>query len=359
MNNMEYLLENADAPIRYILTKDSSLIPDVLANNEVSHWLNRMKEWAEQYAWCGIGGNKYGDVHGSDDRRYINIIGKCFILGMNNDIPSFDHTMQIYLNALNKQIKKTFDGDPAFWKMYEYRDYETFIAAYYPLMGYHGEGSVHYIAEKRINYVYEFARQKRYDIHLKEANYLGVKKEWVPYIVDPSLYRDGNIMLAQLEDYILYAGMYDHVGEDERQKIETIVEWIFDDKYADIPWGYYYYCPTDPKYKAKQINNKLVLANLIENPQNKGNHFGLLFICFILSHFKASRKSKWFTDAINYLEQYKTKEGRYKFPTSLITDKPDMHAWAGHLNVGENKKTKNYHEIISTFWMERILANLD
>jgi len=358
MNNREYLLENADAPIRYILTKSPELIPDVVKNSEVTEWLRRLKNWAEQYEWCGIGGKMGGDIHGSDDRRYVNIIGKCFILGMNKSIADFDSIMRIYLNALDRQMKNPSGADPSFWQIYKFRDYETLMAAYYPFMGYHDEEPVRYIAGKRINYVYEFTRQKRYDIYRSDAKYPGTKKEWLPYVVDPVLYRDGNIMLASFEDYILYAGIYEHADDETKQKIETIVEWIYDERYNEISGGYCYYMPDDPRYKAKRINNKLHLADISGEPGNKRSHFGFLFTCFILSHFKASRNAKWFNEAIQYLEQYKTEEGRYKFPPDLILDKPDMHAWAGHLNAGENKKKKQYREILSTYWMERILDNL-
>ena len=343
---MSFLLKYADVPICYILTKDNSLIPEYSENSEVIEWLYRFRAWAEQYSWCGIGGTQYGDVHGSDDRRLINIIGKCFILGMNKNIPEFDNTMRIYLNALDKQVKLQLpDGNPSFGKMYNYRDYETYMAAYFPFMGYHDNESVRYIADKRINCVYEFTKQKRYDIYRPETKYPGAKKEWLTEIVNPALYNDGNIMLAEFYDYVSYAGMYPYLDEASQNKIETIVEWIFDERYSSIG-RYYYYVPTDPSYKTKSINHKLQLPN-IESPHITGSKRGLLFLCFILSHFRTSRNSKWFNGAIDFLNQYRTSDGTYQFPPDLIPDK-----------IGENKKSKLYREIISTFWMERIFANL-
>ena len=31
----------------------------------------------------------------------------------------------------------------------------------------------------------------------------------------------------------------------------------------------------------------------------------------------------------------------------------------GHMNVGENKRKKEYREIISTYWMDRIIQVID
>ena len=43
----------------------------------------------------------------------------------------------------------------------------------------------------------------------------------------------------------------------------------------------------------------------------------------------------------------------------MIAEKKDAYVHnGGHMNAGENKKSKNYAEIISTYWMERILANI-
>ena len=43
----------------------------------------------------------------------------------------------------------------------------------------------------------------------------------------------------------------------------------------------------------------------------------------------------------------------------MIVEKPDCYViGGGHMNVGEDKKGKNYSEIISTYWMNRIEALL-
>lgn len=42
MTNREWLLGNANAPIRYNLTHDQSLVDSLLSNDEVSVWLGSM-----------------------------------------------------------------------------------------------------------------------------------------------------------------------------------------------------------------------------------------------------------------------------------------------------------------------------
>ena len=58
---------------------------------------------------------------------------------------------------------------------------------------------------------------------------------------------------------------------------------------------------------------------------------------------------------MTYIENYKTADKRYIFPRHMIIEKPNCHViGGGHMNVGENKKSKKYREIISTYWMNRI-----
>ena len=85
----------------------------------------------------------------------------------------------------------------------------------------------------------------------------------------------------------------------------------------------------------------------------------LLFHCFIFSHFEKAKKTKWVSEAILYLEQYIAESGRYIFPKEMIVEQKDSYVVnGGHMNIGESKKNKNYAEIVSTYWMYKIFANL-
>jgi hypothetical protein len=243
--------------------------------------------------------------------------------------------------------------------MYHYRDYETILACYMPFLGYAHEKSVQYVASKRANIVCEFTRQGRYDVYRDDLAYPGANKAWKPYILDPELYRDGNIALPSIHDLILFAGMYPHFDHETREKVETTVRWLFGGGYASIHDRLYYYAPDDPNYKSKAINSKVRLPDLRElSRADAGDLQGLLYLCFILSHFREARE--WVSEAVLCLERYKTESGRYVFPKEMIAEKKDSYATdGGHMNPGESKKNKRYAEIVSTYWMERICANLN
>jgi len=353
--NGKWLIENADYPIKYILVKDNSYIAPLMQNIEVKAWFSRLTKRVER--------GDLSDIHGSHDYRYENIVGKCYILGLNAKIPQFDLTMRFFIDFLNKKIDENriayaFGEKLTFDKIYQYRDYETILACYLPFLGYVHEESVQYVANKRANLIYEFTKQGRYNVYRSDLSYPGASKEWKPYIVDPELYKNGNIALPSIHDLILFAGIYPYITNDIKLKVETTVRWLFDERYKRINSRLYYYVADDPRYKSKAINAKVGLPDLYEIKQADSKTLqALLYLCFVLSHFEAAKE--WVLEVVSYLEQYRTKSGRYIFPIEMITEKKDSYVIdGGHMNIGEIQKSKNYREIVSTYWMDKILANL-
>lgn len=332
MTNRNWLLVNADIPIHYNLTRDQSLIDGLLSNDEVSLWLQKLTD--------RVAAQDLSNIHGSHDYRYDNIMKKCFILGLNSDISQFDRSIRFFIEFLDRHITKTYDAALTFGKMYSFRDYETVLTCYLPFLGYWSEPSIQYVVRKRLGILYAFTKQKRYDVYNHDIDFVGVPKEWRSRIIAPDLYSDGNIALPSIHDYILLAGAYKHLSQDEKAKAETVTEWLFGDGYAQVHHRLYYYAPLDPSYKAKAINAKVDLSGCN------------LFTCFILSHFEVARNSVWFADAMMTYEQYRTADGHFVFPKTMIVEQKD----GEHMNVGESKRDKRYAEIISTYWMERILG---
>ena len=225
----QWLIENAGVPIKYILTNDKKYIPEVLENSDVKYWLTKLKDRAEN--------KDLSNIHGSHDYRYENIVKNCAVLGLSKEISEFDENIRYILDFLHGHIQnKDIDREPlSFGKIYAYRDYETILACYLPSLGYQDDPAVKYITEKRVNIVYNFTKQKRYDIYVDGSKLKGVKKEWQPYVINPELYADGNIALPSYHDYVLFAGMYKYLDKDWQDKIENIIEWTLSDGYFNKP----------------------------------------------------------------------------------------------------------------------------
>ncbi len=349
--NKTWLLENADAPIRYNLNHNAGDKDKVLQNSEVQEWLTRIAERSQA--------DNIGKVHGSHDYRMENILGKCWILGLTKDFPDFADKIKFIVDFLNQHIKASFTPeDLSFNKIYHYRDYEKVLSCFLPLLGYGGDPAVLHITRERIDILYSFTLGKRYDIYVDGSKLKGVKKEWQPYIIDPALYFNGHIALPDIHDFILFAGMLPFLNSEEIKKVEVITEWLFNEDYKKIIRRYGYFYISGGSYNTKAVIFKLHLLDFKDMTFDKGDLASLLFNMRILSHFKSARESEWFSQALMYLGQYKTENDRYIFPSHMITEKPDSFViFGGHMNVGENKRLKLYREIISTYWMEKINGN--
>jgi len=349
MNN-QWLSETADIPIQYIFGINEKNIEKLLKNNEVSAWISRLSERAKD--------GDIGAIHGSHDYRMENILGKCYILGLNKDIPQFADCMTFILRFLNEHVQTEFCSGHSFGRIYHFRDYEKVLGCFLPFLGYQNDPAILHITQKRIEILYNFTLQKRYDIYADTSKLKSVKKEWQPYIIDPNLYSDGHIALPDMHDFLLFAGMYPVLSADEKEKVEIIVDWLFDDGYNNINRRYGYFYITGGSYNTKAIIFKLHLLDFNEEFLDNNELAALIFNVFILSHFKSAKKSKWFTQAIDYLNRYKNENNRYNFPPQMLIEKPDRYViFGGHMNVGE-PKSKLYNEILSTYWMEKIKRNL-
>lgn len=346
----QWLLETAGIPIRYNLNKNSADKEKLFQNSQVSEWYLRLAQRSDD--------ENMGDIHGSHDYRMENILGKCWILGLSKDIDPFAEKMAFISEYLNRHIQTPPPAQLSFGKIYYFRDYEKVLSCFLPLLGFQDDPAVLYIARKRINILYEFTRDKRYDIYIDGSKLNGVKKEWQSFIINPDFYADGHIALPDIHDFILFAGMYSFLDPEEKSKVETITEWMFHKDYASIIRRYGYFYIPGGSYNTKAVIFKLHLLDFYDMVFDKGDLVPLVFTVFFLSHFKAARESEWMSSALNYLDQYKNKAGHYSFPAHLITEKADSYViFGGHMNVGENRKSKLYREIISTYWMERIYQN--
>jgi hypothetical protein len=138
LENRQWLLENADAPIRYNLEKTAKISGYLLQNSEVTAWLSRLAERSQsQVNEAPDYADNIGDIHGSHDYRMENILGKCWILGLSNGISTFAEKMEFILRFLNQHIQANPPDELSFGKIYHYRDCEKVLSCFLPFLGYH------------------------------------------------------------------------------------------------------------------------------------------------------------------------------------------------------------------------------
>lgn len=346
-----WLMEHAGPHIRYQLSKDASLVPALTQSAEGRYWLELLADRVQR--------GDLSNLHGSHDYRYENIMGKSWLLGFDADVPAFDAYVRFFLNALERQLEAPQEGPLTFRKLYQYRDYETVMACYLPFLGYGDVPCVQQVARKRIDILYAFARQGRYDLYKRDTAYPGVKKEWKALILDPALYADGNIAIPSIHDCLLMAGLYAGLDRAAREKIDAVLAWMFAPEYAALPGSFYFYAPQDPSYKAKQVHGRVQFP-AFSGPLPDGYDLqALLFTVFLFAHFRPAQKADWFVQSMMYLEGYRTEAERYTFPRGMLVERKDCYVYkGGHMGAGEDRRNPLYAELLSTYWMERIERNL-
>lgn len=351
MNNIEWLIENAQTPIKYNLLKQGNLEDDLFKNREIKYWISFLQEYYDL--------DLVTKIHGSHDYRVENILGKLWLLGMNSKIERFDALAQLYIRFLNTQIDKTREKELSFGKIYSYYDFELVLASFLSLLGYNDEPCIEFISQKRIDYLYEFTKKKRYDIYVDSSKYAGVKKDWQPYLINPELYKDGNISIPCVHDFILLSSLNSKLNKKNKVKIDSIVSWIFSDKYSEMKGRYGYFYARGGSYNVKSIIRKLDLPSIETIMIEKVNINSLLFKTYILSRFGASQTSDWFKSSVSFISSFKKDDGRFLFRRDMLIEKSDSYfTEGGHMNVGEEKSNKKYYEILSTYWMHIINCNL-
>ena len=344
-DNKTWLIEHGDLPIQYHLTHNKNLIEDLLKNDECIYWLGQLKQKVSNF--------DMSNIHGSHDYRTENILGKCWLLGMQKEIVEFDSLMKMYLDFLNVHVKTQHKNGTTYQRIYSYYDYETVLSCFLPFLGYSSEPSVISITNKRIEYLYEFTKEKRYDIYVNGANYSGVKKEWQPLLINPELYADGNISIPSVHDVILLAGMYCHLNDTQKMKTDTIISWILDERYQTLKSRYGYIYSEDDSYKAKSLIRSFDIPNSIDIlNESKMAQQSIIFKTYILSHFMITKNTPILNNMLTYLRSFRLLNGRYIFSKSLLNEKKDSYfTEGGHMNIGEPKRSKEYQEVVSTFWM--------
>ena len=359
VDSVSWLLDNANYPIKYNLyrlqnsSNSQTILKEMLSVPEIQYWLHQLDlRFKKKNGWWNI--------HGSHDYRFENIMGKLSQLGLHKGIKELDNRMRVYRENLNNQVLEERSDNLSFGILYSYYDYELLVATFLALAGYRSDSGVMHVLQKRIEKLYEFTKKKRYDIYVDGSKYPGVKKEWQTLLIDPDLYQDGNISIPTIHDYFLLSAYeFDEFNEETKKKVDTIVEWIFDEKYQSIPVQYGYFWIPGGSYSSKNVCWKLTLPSANNQMgRNRRGYQTLIQKVLLLSHFPKCYKFKWIKNAVSYLETFKTENERYLFPKELLVERKDGYwIFGAHMGMAENRRQKKWREIESTYWMERIKQN--
>ena len=350
--NCDWLLENADAPIRYRVTREllndeeaaKKIEPELLDNPTVKLWVSNIRpEWT---------------THGCNDSYLENSVPKSIQLGLHCGIPQVNNAIKHYVDNFKNDCcemphRKNFAG--------------ILNSNLVSMIGISDELVLKFMINS-LDEMYNFTKQGIYDIYISDeekSKLKGIPPRWKNNkFIKPEILSEYGFGYPLIYDILGLYILYDLKDSEITKKIDNVIAYISADEFhSKIADGYgiliagqydsgnykYHGMGWDPKYPGW-----FDIADYIENI----NAPRLLFLTLYFSKYPVARKTDWFKNLLLYLEKYITENNTYIFSKEWIKEKPGYAVQGSHLSFGENRKKKNWFEIESTFYMQLLKQNI-
>ena len=338
-----WLVENAGPVIRYrtlreiLEVQDIELIADSLErlfdSILVKMWMERLVPRMGFHAF-----------HSSDPFAFENAIGKIVQLGLHAGLQQFDNKTIKFRTWLAESIATSDYEDVGPWNGFS----ELLLASFLAYAGYAETTPVKSVTLERLNITSKFAR----DFDPENIYVKGSKKE---YLVQPQFYIDIPWGLLLVHDIRGFASSK-WILEDKsyRERVEKVVSVILTKEYQSLKPGYGYLKHGTTYYS---IGWSAHVPNFISSPTT--NDMSKLILSLeMMASFDTARKSQWFSDSLDLLEETRTEEGHYRFPSKWLPEKPSGYWDGGHymaLEVDRRKRaTLDYESTFRVLYIRKL-----
>jgi len=318
-NIIDQLYEEANPIIKhkiqseFLNKKNSYTNCTINSNDDINYWKDIFS------------GN---EIHGSRDSTFENSIAKLLEFGFDKSYNFFHDQFKVYLKD-------------EFWNDDQSFNAQLLKTVVYPFMiraGYHDNPNVRNYFIERIEAIERTINKYGYNIFTQASDTdkivfkIDIENEWIPTIYD------------------LYAFSYDHTNDDDlRHRISNIVNYILDDRFQSIPQKAYIFDKTNKRYYAT--------GNVYHACFCKGRE---LLMVHLLSTIENTENNPRFKKELSKLLKYKTGDGFYEIDRTFVNEKSNVNfLYSGaHMGLGENRRSKKWCRIESTYWMLKILKNI-
>jgi hypothetical protein len=363
-----WLMENGGPVIRYRTAAELMLPDKALDIEALQHDLLQSKlvqTWLDNFkppVLLNLKPTRQGEftrasieIHGAKDTALENVLGKLTEFGLKKGMPEFESRVEPYLVWLNVTSKQWPDYLFVRWMRLE-------IADFLARAGYLDEPEVTKLLKEHLEVIYQFARKGDHNIYVDPKDFKKIPASFAKHpLIDPELTRL-DIKLPMAYDILGWGHYLQKAGVEERKKADTVIDFIFDEKYQAYPWGYgvmldetsgkfwamgwSYHIPGFSKSFGGDLENRLRVLRLEQ-----------------LVYFKAARRHPWFKANLEHLEQFRTPDGTYLFPREYLPEKPAAY-WivGGKYALEESPRNKKALEVESTFhraWLQKMIVNAD
>jgi hypothetical protein len=341
-------LANGGPVIRYRTLSDlhpdppdysaSELILNVKTSPKVTVWLD-LNPFSSP-------GSPFG-IHGSKKSLYENFIPKMIQFGFNASMGE----LASYVSFYSSKIDLSRD-----WGILNL--VKTCYAALTVQFGIIDKECLLFLVN-RLNQIFSFVKDGSYDIYTDPSNYpsIPVSLRNRP-LLNPDLYISNIIPVPTIYDVLAAKSLYntDYINSN---RINTIIDYIFTDHFDTLHPEYgIYYDSTKKRFYAHGWKPHLENYTIQTAPIKNKSLF--LLQLHIFSHFPLIHSQNWFIWGMEVLESYKTDRGTYILPKEFLREKSSGYWVNGsYMGLGENRQSKNWRELESTFWILSIKKNLN
>lgn len=355
-----WLLENGGPAIRYRTATEllagrhdadpAALEQELLEWPMVQTWLERLEP---NFA--------FNALHGGKPNCFENTMGKLTQLGCRAGMPPLDEKIAPFLEWLADTPAN--DDSQAEFVTRAYS--QPIVAAFLMRAGYGEEQPVAAIAQRRLNTLYEFCRQGRYDIYVDmdtgSPNYPAIPDSYRRHrLVDPDLYPNGDMCLPDLYDLHLLAALPRSLRTPETEnKLEAIIDYIMQTDYQHLPEGYGIVLLDKNRYWVMgwsvHLPGYFGFPDHISDPDPAMRR--LVRMLVLMAHFPAAHRYLWYRQAIAHLARNRPQHGVFNFPAGCLSD-IGIGYWirGSYMGLEENRRRSGVRELESTFWMRKIAS---
>jgi hypothetical protein len=361
-----WLLDNADAPIRYRTAREllqdgaaaRKIEPELFDNSAVKAWLKNLKPQTPP---------QYREMeHGSFDFLLENALPKVVRLGLHGGMPQVRDALGYYidrmhnLGAMDFYIGKT-DTDNITYRKGKYFC-AILTANMISLAGIEDEPTLGFMLGS-LDELYRFADKKIYDIYLDEPRrkkLTKVPKNWknTEYFIKPELLAEYGFSYPLIYDVMGLHRLYSLKDPAVDAKISGVIDYITSDEFhAKISSGYGILVEADGRYHGMGWDPKYPGWFDLPGYMEHDSVPKLLFFAEYISKYPSATKTKWFRELLCNLEKYRTESGTYLFPAEWLGESQGYAVGGHHMSLGENRHNnkrngKNWREIESTFYAQ-------
>jgi hypothetical protein len=347
---IDWLLENGGPTIRYRVATEllddlssvdlNGLVAALLESSLVNRWLERL-----------IPETGRDQLHGSKPTAYENAMGKLTQLGCRSCMPPFDERVRPFRDWLVQTMEDVRGWS---WMPFQRMIVGGFLAA----AGYHGDQAVMQEMAHRLDVLYQFARQKDYDIYVDRNVYSGIPAGFRNKpLVDPALYPGGEERFPSIYDIHALA----HFPGDgvAQREIDAVIDYVLHPDYQAFPEGYGIMKAGKRKYHA--IGWSVHLPGYFGfDDLSDWSARRLVQRVVLMAHFSTARAHRWFQESLSHLETCRTERGTYVFPRPYLREGRSGYWVTGaYMGLEENRRSQQAIELESTFWMLKIKKLLE